>query len=57
MGQGGGTNILILRLDIVLTKVDCNRNRSEAVLLQFGDLVLIRGEKLVDRWPVLPVSV
>lgn len=31
--------------------------QSEAVLLQFGDLVLIRGDKIVDRWPVLPVSV
>lgn len=30
--------------------------QSEAVLLQFGDLVLIRGDKIVDRWPVLPVS-
>ena len=31
--------------------------QSEAVLLQFGDLVLIRGDQIVDRWPVLPVSV
>jgi D-serine deaminase-like pyridoxal phosphate-dependent protein len=31
--------------------------QSEAVLLQFGDLVLIRGDEIVDRWPVLPVSV
>jgi D-serine deaminase-like pyridoxal phosphate-dependent protein len=31
--------------------------QSEAVLLQFGDLVVMRGDKIVDRWPVLPVSV
>lgn len=30
--------------------------QSEAVLLQFGDLVLMRGGAIVDRWPVLPVS-
>jgi D-serine deaminase-like pyridoxal phosphate-dependent protein len=30
--------------------------QSEAVLLQFGDLVLFRGDQIVDRWPVLPVS-
>lgn len=31
--------------------------QSEAVLLQFGDLVLVRGDKVVERWPVLPVGV
>ena len=31
--------------------------QSEAVLLQFGDLVLVRGEKIEARWPVLPVGV
>lgn len=31
--------------------------QSEAVLLQFGDLVLLRGDQIVDRWPVLPVGV
>lgn len=31
--------------------------QSEAVLLQFGDLVLIRGERIVDRWPVLTAGV
>jgi len=30
--------------------------QSEAVLLQFGDLVLVRGDKIEDRWPVLPVG-
>ncbi len=30
--------------------------QSEAVLLQFGDLVLVRGEKVVDRWPVISAS-
>jgi D-serine deaminase-like pyridoxal phosphate-dependent protein len=30
--------------------------QSEAVLLQFGDLVAIRGDKIIARWPVLPVS-
>jgi D-serine deaminase-like pyridoxal phosphate-dependent protein len=27
--------------------------QSEAVLLQFGDLVALRGDKIVERWPVL----
>jgi len=27
--------------------------QSEAVLLQFGDLLVLRGETVVDRWPVL----
>ena len=31
--------------------------QSEAVLLQFGDLVAVRGEQIVARWPVLPVGV
>ena len=30
--------------------------QSEAVLLQFGDLVAIRGDKIIARWPVLPAS-
>jgi D-serine deaminase-like pyridoxal phosphate-dependent protein len=30
--------------------------QSEAVLLQFGDLVGIRGDHIEQRWPVLPVS-
>jgi D-serine deaminase-like pyridoxal phosphate-dependent protein len=30
--------------------------QSEAVLLQFGDLVLIRGDQIVDRWPVIPAE-
>ncbi|MBV1776430.1 alanine racemase [Burkholderiaceae bacterium DAT-1] len=31
--------------------------QSEAVLLQFGDLVAVRGKEIVDRWPVLPVGI
>jgi D-serine deaminase-like pyridoxal phosphate-dependent protein len=31
--------------------------QSEAVLLQFGDLVGVRGDKIVARWPVLPVGI
>jgi D-serine deaminase-like pyridoxal phosphate-dependent protein len=31
--------------------------QSEAVLLQFGDLVAFRGERIEARWPVLPVGV
>ena len=27
--------------------------QSEAVLLQFGDLLTVRGGRLQDRWPVL----
>jgi D-serine deaminase-like pyridoxal phosphate-dependent protein len=30
--------------------------QSEAVLLQFGDLVGIRGDRIEQCWPVLPVS-
>jgi D-serine deaminase-like pyridoxal phosphate-dependent protein len=30
--------------------------QSEAVLLQFGDLVMMRGNKIVDRWPVIPAT-
>ena len=30
--------------------------QSEAVLLQFGDLVAVRGDQIVARWPVLPAS-
>jgi D-serine deaminase-like pyridoxal phosphate-dependent protein len=26
--------------------------QSEAVMLQFGDLLVVRGAKIVDRWPV-----
>ncbi len=31
-------------------------SQSEAVLLQFGDLLLVRGGQIVDRWPVLSQS-
>lgn len=31
-------------------------HQSEAVLMQFGDLVVISGGQVVDRWPTLPVS-
>jgi D-serine deaminase-like pyridoxal phosphate-dependent protein len=31
-------------------------SQSEAVLLQFGDLVVIRGNEIVDRWPVLTAT-
>ncbi len=27
--------------------------QSESVLLQFGDLLVVRGERIADRWPVL----
>jgi len=30
--------------------------QSEAVLLQFGDLVIMRGKTIVDRWPVIPAT-
>ena len=26
--------------------------QSEAVLLQFGDLLALRGGRIVERWPV-----
>lgn len=31
-------------------------DQSEAVFLQFGDLVVFDGEAIGERWPVLPVS-
>lgn len=31
--------------------------QSEAVLLQFGDLVALRGDTIEARWPVLPVGI
>jgi D-serine deaminase-like pyridoxal phosphate-dependent protein len=31
--------------------------QSEAVLLQFGDLVAVRGDRIEARWPVLPVGI
>jgi D-serine deaminase-like pyridoxal phosphate-dependent protein len=31
--------------------------QSEAVLLEFGDLVGVRGNTIAQRWPVLPVGV
>lgn len=27
--------------------------QSEAVMLQFGDIIIVRGGKIIDRWPVL----
>lgn len=31
-------------------------NQSEAVFLQFGDIVLFDGERIVGTWPTFPVS-
>lgn len=31
--------------------------QSEAVLLQFGDLVAVRGDKIAARWPVLSAGI
>lgn len=31
--------------------------QSEAVLLQFGDLLAVRGKQIEARWPVLPVGI
>jgi hypothetical protein len=30
--------------------------QSEAMLLQFGDLVLLRSDQIVDRWSVMPAE-
>jgi D-serine deaminase-like pyridoxal phosphate-dependent protein len=30
--------------------------QSEAVMLQFGDLVVVRGGAIVDHWPVFQQS-
>jgi D-serine deaminase-like pyridoxal phosphate-dependent protein len=31
-------------------------NQSEALFLQFGDLLVYEDGKIVDRWPTFPVS-
>jgi D-serine deaminase-like pyridoxal phosphate-dependent protein len=31
-------------------------HQSEAVLLQFGDLLAVRGNRIVERWPVMPAG-
>lgn len=31
-------------------------NQSEALFLQFGDIAVFDGQRIVDRWPTLPVS-
>ena len=28
--------------------------QSESVMLQFGDLIIIRGDEIVASWPVFP---
>jgi len=30
--------------------------QSEAVFPRFGDLLIYDGERVVDRWPILPAS-
>ncbi len=30
--------------------------QSEAVLLQFGSLMVVRGDQIIDRWPVIPAA-
>ena len=31
-------------------------HQSEAVFLQFGDLVIVRSGEIIDRWPTFPIS-
>ena len=48
----GGANLAVRPDDFVFFRP----TQSEAVLLQFGDLLVYDGERIVDRWPVLPAS-
>ena len=47
--------------DMVDLKIDdfifLRPTQSEAVLLQFGDLVMVRGSNIVNRWSVIPANV
>lgn len=48
----GGPDLDLAVDDVVLLRP----RQSEAVLLHFGDLVVVEGGAVVDRWPVLPAS-
>lgn len=48
----GSDNVALQPDDFVFLRPD----QSEALFLQFGDLLVYDGERIVDQWPTLPVS-
>jgi D-serine deaminase-like pyridoxal phosphate-dependent protein len=58
-GRSSNQEILTGSRSVVLKPDDfvfLRPNQSEAVFLQFGDLLVYEGGKIVDRWPTFPVS-
>ena len=45
-----GSKAVVLEVD---DYVFYRPTQSESVMLQFGDLALVRGGRIVDFWPVL----
>jgi D-serine deaminase-like pyridoxal phosphate-dependent protein len=48
----GSTRVQLKQDDYVFLRP----NQSEAILLQFGDLVIYENGKIVDSWPTFPIS-
>jgi D-serine deaminase-like pyridoxal phosphate-dependent protein len=48
----GSTSVQLQPGDYVFLRPD----QSEAVLLQFGDLLVYENGAITDRWPTFPVS-
>jgi D-serine deaminase-like pyridoxal phosphate-dependent protein len=58
-GRSSNQEILTGSRSVVLKPDDFvffRPNQSEAVFLQFGDLLVYEDGKIVDRWPTFPVS-
>jgi D-serine deaminase-like pyridoxal phosphate-dependent protein len=58
-GRSSNQEILTGSRSVVLKPDDfvfLRPNQSEAVFLQFGDLLVYEDGKIVDRWPTFPVS-
>lgn len=58
-GRSSNQEILTGSSSVVLKPDDfvfLRPNQSEAVFLQFGDLLVYEDGKIVDRWPTFPVS-
>ena len=58
-GPSGGHNAyfsMLNALEDIAVDVDdyifLRPTQSESVMLQFGDLIVVRGGEVVDRWPV-----
>lgn len=48
----GSTKVQLRQDDYVFLRPD----QSEAILLQFGDLVIYENGKIIDTWPTFPIS-